>query len=86
MPYKLTLNQINELVAQPETGMGYQYVEATMSTYDSLRGVVLNGEVFIPEIRIEKIMGSQAINYSAILKEAEQQGHIRRLKINSRRL
>jgi len=86
MPYKLTTSQINELIVQPETGMGYQYVEARMNNYSSYKGVVLNGEVFIPDIRIEKIMGQRFLNYSAILTEAEQAGQIRDLKVISKGL
>lgn len=81
MPYKLSTNQINELISQPETGMGYQFVEATMSTYSSVKGVVLNAEVFIPESKIEKIMGRRFRTYSAVLNEAEQPGYIRSLKV-----
>lgn len=81
MPYRLSANQISELIAQPETGMGYQYVEATMKTYASMKGVVLNAEVFIPESKIEKIMGRRFLTYSAVLNEAEQPGDIRSLKV-----
>ncbi|MEW5894448.1 MAG: hypothetical protein AB1650_01635 [Candidatus Omnitrophota bacterium] len=84
MPYKLTTDQINKLISQPETGMGYQYVEAKMSNYSSFKGVVLNGEVFIPDIRVEKIMGFRSLNYSAILNEAEQAGQVRDLKVISK--
>lgn len=84
MPYKLSVNQINELISHPETGMGYQYVEATMNTYSSLKGVVLNAEVFIPESKIEKIMGRRFLTYSAVLNEAEQPGYIRGLKVIQR--
>lgn len=81
MPYKLATEQIRELIAQPETGMGYQYVEATMSDSASLRGVVLNAELFIPENRIEKIMGRQFLTYASLLQEAERPGYIRKLRV-----
>jgi len=81
MPYKLDVEQMRELITQPETGMGYQYVEATMSNFSSLKGVVLNAELFIPEEKIEKIMGRHFLTYSTILKEAEQPGYIRKLKV-----
>src|SRR3989338_6493743 len=84
MPYMLTASQINELIAQPETGMGYQYVEATMSTDDYLKGVVLNGEVFIPETKIGEIMGQRFLPYSAILNGAEKPGYIRKINVIGR--
>jgi len=84
MPYKLDTRQIHELIVQPETGMGYQYVEATMNNFSSLKGVVLNSELFIPENRIEKIIGKRSLAYSAILQEAEQPGYIRKLKVIKR--
>lgn len=84
MPYKLDSEQIRELIAQPETGMGYQYVEATMNNPSYLRGVVLNAELFIPENKIEKIMGKNFLTYSKILEEAERPGYIRKLKVISR--
>ncbi|MDD5503784.1 MAG: hypothetical protein PHV77_00520 [Candidatus Omnitrophica bacterium] len=84
MPYKLSDTQIRELVSQPETGMGYQYVEASMSNLSTSQGVVLNSEVFIPEERIEKIMGRRFLTYSAILNEAERPGYIRTLKVVGR--
>jgi len=84
MPYKLDTQQIRELVAQPETGMGYQYVEATTSDFSFLKGVVLNAELFIPENRIEKIMGKYPLSYSTILQEAEQPGYIRKLRVIER--
>jgi len=81
MPYKLDSDQIRELVTQPETGMGYQYVEADMNDYSSLKGVVLNAEIFIPENRIEKIIGRYSLSYSAILHEAERPGYIRKIRV-----
>lgn len=84
MPYKLSSEQIRELVNQPETGMGYQYVEASMSNFSTIPGVVLNSEVFIPEEKIEKIMGSRFLTYSAILNEAERPGYIRKIKVIGR--
>lgn len=84
MPYKLTYEQMNGLLEKPETGMGYQYVEASMHDYSSLRGIVLNAEVFIPENRIDKIIGVSFHKYTSILNEAEQSGYIRRLNIISK--
>ena len=81
MPYKLDSYQLRELITQPETGMGYQYVEADMNDYSSLRGVVLNAEIFVPENKIEKIIGKYSLSYSAILREAEQPGYIRKLRV-----
>ena len=63
MPYKLDSYQLRELITQPETGMGYQYVEADMNDYSSLRGVVLNAEIFVPENKIEKIIGKYSLSY-----------------------
>lgn len=84
MPYKLSTEQIRELVTQPETGMGYQYVEASTNNFSILQGVVLNSEVFIPEEKIEKIMGKRFLTYSAILNEAEKPGYIRKIKVIGR--
>lgn len=84
MLYKLSNEQIKEMTTQPETGMGYQYVEAAINSYSSSKGVVLNAEVFIPENKIEKIIGKRYLTYSAILNEAERPGHIRNLRIISK--
>jgi len=84
MPYKLSTEQIRELVSQPETGMGYQYVEASMDNSSILKGVVLNSEVFIPEEKIEKIIGKRSLSYSAILNEAERPGYVRRINVIGR--
>lgn len=83
MPYKLSNDQIGYLISQPETGMGYQYVEANIYP-NSEKGVVLNAEVFIPKSKIEKIMGRRYLTYSAILKEAESPGLVRDLRVISR--
>ena len=84
MPYKLSTEQVRELVNQPETGMGYQYVEASMNDFSIVKGVVLNSEVFIPEEKIEKIMGKRFITYSAVLNEAESPGYIRKINVIGR--
>ena len=84
MPYKLDTEQIRESIAQPETGMGYQYVEAIMSDFSSSKGVVLNSELFIPENKIEKVMGRHFLTYSAILEEAGRPGYIRKLRVIGR--
>jgi len=84
MPYKLSTEQIRELITQPETGMGYQYVEASMSDFSILKGIVLNSEVFIPEEKIEKIMGRRFLTYSAVLNEAERPGYIRKISVLGR--
>lgn len=81
MPYKLSTEQIRELISQPETGMGYQYVEASMSDFSILKGVVLNSEIFIPEEKIEKIMGRRFLTYSAVLNEAERPGSSRKINV-----
>lgn len=84
MPYKLSTEQIRELISQPETGMGYQYVEASMSNFSISKGVVLNSEVFIPEEKIEKIMGRRFLTYSAVLNEAKSPGYIRKINVIAR--
>lgn len=84
MPYKLSTEQTRGLISQPETGMGYQYVEASMSNFSILKGVVLNSEVFIPEDKIEKIMGKRFLTYSAILNEAESPGYIQKINVIGR--
>lgn len=71
MPYRLASEQIHELLSYPESGMGYQYVEAVMRDFSSHTGVVLNAELFVPEDKIEKIMGRHSLSYASILKEAE---------------
>lgn len=80
MFYKLDKEQISELIRQPETGMGYQCVEATMNE-SLVNGIVFNSEVFIPEDKINKIAWDQFIAYSAILQEAKSSGNIRKLKV-----
>ncbi len=48
MLYKLTAAQENDLLNQPETGMGYQVVEATkQGTYTREKFLVLNSEIVI---------------------------------------
>jgi len=48
MLYRLTASQENELLNLPETGMGYQVVEASkQGSYDRKRFLVLNSEVVI---------------------------------------
>ena len=81
MPYQLDSDQMRQLIAQPETGMGYQFVEATMNNFSSVKGVVLNADVFIPENKIEKVSGRLFLSYAAILKEAEHPGYIRKIRV-----
>lgn len=48
MYYRLSLSQENDLLNQPETGMGYQVVEASMAgSYVREKFLVLNSEVVI---------------------------------------
>jgi hypothetical protein len=42
---KLNEGQTRELLAQPETGMGYQLVDATLSDNTTVRGVAYNAEL-----------------------------------------
>lgn len=43
--FKLTDGQMRGLVAQPETGMGYQAVDATLADNTTARGVAYNAEL-----------------------------------------
>ena len=43
--FKLTEVQTRELLTQPETGMGYQAVDATLADNTTARGVVYNAEL-----------------------------------------
>jgi hypothetical protein len=44
---KLTSQQKRELLAQPETGMGYQVVDATLYSNATKRGVAYNAELLL---------------------------------------
>jgi hypothetical protein len=73
MPFLLDHEHVQSLLSQPESGMGYQIVEAAFrNSFSSTHGFVLNAEVFIPDDRMEKILGPRHLSYAKILQEAER--------------
>ena len=46
---KLSSPLMNELLSQPESGMGYQLVEATMAAGETKRGIAYNAELLLFE-------------------------------------
>jgi len=63
MLYKLTASQEKELLHQPETGMGYQVVEASRSgSYIRERFLVLNSEIVIERNGLEADHVRKVIN------------------------
>ncbi|MDZ4712638.1 MAG: hypothetical protein SGI89_09980 [bacterium] len=64
MLFKLSATQESELLSQPETGMGYQVIEATKSgTYTREKFLVLNSEVVI------EMNGSESENVRKVIDE-----------------
>jgi hypothetical protein len=65
---KLTDRETRVLLAQPETGMGYQIVEATQFDDKTRRGIAYNAELFFEEGESRSIL--RTLSYPWILREA----------------
>jgi len=80
---RLTDSNTHALLAQPESGMGYQVVEATLSEYKTKRGVAYNAELLLFEDEPRRIMLSTP--YLKLLESARSAtGEIKSLRVISR--
>jgi hypothetical protein len=68
------------LLSQPESGMGYQIVEATLADNKTKRGVAYNAELLLFDEEPRSLM--QTASYSAILESAKSSaGEIKSLRV-----
>lgn len=84
MPLRLTSSETRTLLGQPETGMGYQIVEATTRDDKKRLGIAFNAELFFyqDESRFEL----RAASYEKVLSEASASpGQFKALQVVSRR-
>ena len=80
---RLTESNTRALLTQPESGMGYQVVEATLSDYKTKRGVAYNAELLLFEEEPRRIMLSTP--YLRLLEAATSAaGEIKSLRVISR--
>ncbi len=80
---RLTDSNTRALLAQPESGMGYQVVEATLSDNKTKRGVAYNAELLLFEEEPRRIMLSTP--YLRLLESARSAtGEIKSLRVISR--
>lgn len=59
---KLEFAHSNILLSQPESGMGYQIVEATLNNYEKQRCIVYNAELLIFKYEISDIKKNESYN------------------------
>ncbi len=69
---KLTEAQTRSLLAQPETGMGYQEVEATLRNNTVEKGIVYNAELMFEGTESRSIL--KLSSYPTVLKVARSAG------------
>jgi hypothetical protein len=69
---RLTEAQIRSLLAQPETGMGYQEVEATLRNNQVEKGIVYNAELMFEGIEARNIL--KLSSYPTVLRAARSAG------------
>lgn len=85
---KLDEAQTQSLLAQPETGMGYQEVEATLRNNQTEKGIVYNAELMFVGTESRHIL--KLASYPNVLKSARSAGDeiksIRVLKTRDRTL
>jgi hypothetical protein len=80
---KLAASQISDLLRQPESGMGYQVVEATLFDSKTKRGVAYNAELLLFEEEPRRIMLSTP--YLKLFESARSAtGEIKSLRVISR--
>lgn len=70
---RLTEAQTRSLLAQPETGMGYQEVEATLRNNTVEKGIVYNAELMFEGTESRNIL-KLAKSYPTVLQEARSAG------------
>lgn len=69
---KLNETQTRSLLAQPETGMGYQEVEATLRDNRTEKGIVYNAELIFLGTESRNIL--KLSSYPTVLKAARSAG------------
>ena len=69
---KLTQAQTRSLLAQPETGMGYQEVEATLRNNTVEKGIVYNAELMFEGTESRNIL--KLSSYPTVLRAARSAG------------
>jgi hypothetical protein len=80
---KLTAAETSTLVDQPESGMGYQFVEGVQYDNQIKRGIVYNAELFFEEQESRDILKSSS--YARVLETApESTGTFKSLRVLSR--
>ena len=80
---KLTEAETSVLKNQPETGMGYQIVEATQYDNRIKRGIAYNAELFFEENESRSIL--RTLSYPRVLREATKStGQFKALRVLSR--
>jgi hypothetical protein len=78
--FKLNETESKDLLAQPETGMGYQIVEATLRDNTKQRGTAYNAELLF--LRNEGQIELRKNSYRDVLKSAPSSGNeIRALRV-----
>src|ERR1700733_14099773 len=78
--FKLNETESKDLLAQPETGMGYQIVEATLRDNTKQRGTAYNAELLF--LRNEGQIELRKNSYRDVLKSAPSWGNeIRALRV-----
>ena len=78
---KLNESETNDLLAQPETGMGYQIVEAILRDNREEQGIVYNAELLFLDHETQQ-RDLQSDPYAMVLKLAESSGtKIKKLRV-----
>lgn len=70
--FKLEPPQINNLLAQPESGMGFQIVEFTIAHQGTERGVVYNADLLLLETELKARLLTES--YERLARTAETAG------------
>src|SRR4051812_22646333 len=69
---RLSESQTRELLRQPETGMGYQEVEATLRNNTLEKGIVYNAELMFESTESRNIL--KLASYPIVLRTARSAG------------
>src|SRR5438132_3490428 len=77
--FKLNTSETRSLVAQPETGMGYQLVEATRWDGKKEQGIAYNAELVFLGTETQNALRMQ--KYSAVLRAAQSSSEIRSIRV-----
>lgn len=77
--FRLTDSQTRELLMRPESGMGYQVVEATLTNNTTARGVAYNGELLLLD---EEPRAKLSASYRNLMESAKSAaGEIKALRV-----